>query len=126
MTNNCKTNSLMSKMKSKNYFNGDGISCAACAWLIEMKIAQLSGVHKISVNATTQRATVSWKDKAVKLSEILAHIEQIGYHALPFKASTAEELNQAQSKAFIRRLGISGILMMQVMMIAIGFPCTLR
>ena len=98
----------------------DGISCAACAWLIEMKVAQLSGVNKISVNATTQRATVSWKDKAVKLSEILAHIEQIGYHALPFKASTAEELNQAQSNAFIRRLGISGILMMQVMMIAIG------
>ncbi len=98
----------------------DGISCAACAWLIEMKVAKLTGVNSISVNATTQRATLSWQDKAIKLSEILAHIDQIGYHALPFKASTAEELNQAQSKAFIRRLGISGILMMQVMMIAVG------
>ncbi len=50
----------------------------------------------------------------------MAHIDQIGYHALPFKASVAEEQNQAQAKAFIKRLGISGILMMQVMMIAIG------
>jgi len=98
----------------------DGISCAACAWLIEMKVAQLPGVDKISVNATSQRASVSWLDGQVKLSEILAHIDQIGYHALPFKASTAEELNQTKSKSFIKRLGISGILTMQVMMIAVG------
>lgn len=98
----------------------DGISCAACAWLIEMNIAKLEGVQAISVNATTQRATVVWIDNAIKLSEILAHIDEIGYHALPFKASIAEEQNQVQAKAFIKRLGISGILMMQVMMIAIG------
>jgi len=98
----------------------DGISCAACAWLIEMKVAQLPGVDKISVNATSQRASISWLDSKVKLSQILVHIDQIGYHALPFKASTAEELNQEKSKSFIKRLGISGILTMQVMMIAIG------
>ncbi|WP_286261806.1 heavy metal translocating P-type ATPase [Thalassotalea atypica] len=98
----------------------DGISCAACAWLIEMKVLQLDGIAKISVNATTQRATVRWHEQQIKLSEILAQIDKIGYHALPFKASTAEELNQAKAKAFIRRLGISGILMMQVMMIAFG------
>ncbi len=98
----------------------DNISCAACAWLIEMKISQLTGVKQITVNATTQRATVKWLDEEIKLSEILAAIDAIGYHALPFKASIAEELNQQQSKSFIKRLGISGILMMQVMMIAIG------
>lgn len=98
----------------------DNISCAACAWLIEMKISQLRGVKQINVNATTQRATVKWFDEEIKLSEILSAIDAIGYHALPFKASTAEELNQKQSKSFIKRLGVSGILMMQVMMIAIG------
>ena len=98
----------------------EGISCAACAWLIEMQINKLSGVESINVNATTQRATVRWVDKAIKLSDILIAIETIGYHALPFKASNAEEANQKQSKTFIKRLGISGILMMQVMMIATG------
>ncbi len=98
----------------------EGISCAACAWLIEMQIEKLSGVASISVNATTQRATVRWLDNEIKLSEILIAIEKIGYHALPFKASNVEEANQKQSKVFIKRLGISGILMMQVMMIAVG------
>ncbi|REL27136.1 cadmium-translocating P-type ATPase [Thalassotalea euphylliae] len=98
----------------------DGISCAACAWLIEMKLEQIPGVSQISVNATTQRASVHWQNKAIKLSKIIEHIERLGYHALPFKASDAEQQNLAQSKTFIKRLGISGILMMQVMMIAVG------
>ncbi|MEW6992273.1 heavy metal translocating P-type ATPase [Colwelliaceae bacterium 6441] len=98
----------------------EGISCAACAWLIEMQIAKLAGLISINVNATTQRATVKWQNTTLKLSEILIAIDKIGYKAMPFKASDVEEANQRHSKTFIKRLGISGILMMQVMMIAIG------
>jgi len=98
----------------------DGISCAACAWLIEMQISKLSGLLSINVNATSQRATVKWQDNEVKLSDILLAIENIGYQALPFKANDTELRNKKQSKAFIKRLGISGILMMQIMMIAVG------
>jgi Cu2+-exporting ATPase len=98
----------------------DGISCAACAWLIEMQINKLNGLISINVNATTQRATVKWQDTSLQLSEILLAIDYIGYQALPFKANDAELRNKKQSKAFIKRLGISGILMMQIMMIAVG------
>jgi len=98
----------------------DGISCAACAWLIEMQLDKLNGLVNINVNATSQRATVKWQDGEIKLSEILLAIENIGYQAMPFKANDAEISNKKQSKAFIKRLGISGILMMQIMMIAVG------
>jgi len=98
----------------------EGISCAACAWLIEMQLKKLKGIENITVNATTQRATVKWQDSAVQLSEILNAIENIGYQALPFKANEIEKRNKASSKVFIKRLGISGILMMQIMMIAVG------
>ncbi len=98
----------------------DGISCAACAWLIEMQLDKLEGLVNINVNATSQRATVKWQDDALKLSDILQAIEHIGYQALPFKANEAELRNKKQSKEFIKRLGISGILMMQIMMIAFG------
>lgn len=98
----------------------EGISCAACAWLIEMQLSKVSGVISINVNATTQRATVKWQDESIQLSQILREIDKIGYQALPFKANDVEENNKKQLKTFIKRLGISGILMMQVMMIAIG------
>lgn len=98
----------------------EGISCAACAWLIEMQLFKLKGIIHVSVNATTQRATVKWQDDLIKLSEILDAIDHIGYQALPFKANEVEQRNQVLSKTFIKRLGISGILMMQIMMIAVG------
>ncbi|MEW6999487.1 heavy metal translocating P-type ATPase [Colwelliaceae bacterium BS250] len=98
----------------------DGMSCAACAWLIEKQLSKNPNIAKIQVNATTQRATVSWHNDQLKLSEILTAIGQVGYQALPFKANMAEQNNIKQSKAFIRRLGVSGILTMQVMMIAFG------
>lgn len=98
----------------------EGISCAACAWLIEMQLTKLEGIVKISVNATTQRATVVWQDSILQLSDILNAIDHIGYQALPFKANEVEQRNKAISKVFIKRLGISGILMMQIMMIAVG------
>ncbi|MCW8832370.1 MAG: heavy metal translocating P-type ATPase [Colwellia sp.] len=98
----------------------EGISCAACAWLIEMQLGKQAGIESINVNATTQRATVKWQDNKLALSKILNAIEEIGYHALPFKANEVEQRNKILSKTFIKRLGISGILMMQIMMIAVG------
>lgn len=98
----------------------EGINCAACAWLIEMQLSKQAGIYSINVNATTQRATVKWQDSKLVLSQILSAIEKIGYLALPFKANEVEQRNKALSKKFIKRLGISGILMMQIMMIAVG------
>jgi Cu2+-exporting ATPase len=98
----------------------EGINCAACAWLIEMQLSKQKGIESINVNATTQRATIKWQDAALPLSAILTAIEKIGYQALPFKANSVEKRNKILSKSFIKRLGISGILMMQVMMIATG------
>lgn len=98
----------------------DGISCAACAWLIETQLAKLTGLGSIKVNATTQRAIVVWQESQLNLSDILLAIDKIGYQAMPFKASSVEQKNKKQSKAFIKRLGISGILMMQILMIAFG------
>ncbi|PCI61001.1 MAG: copper-translocating P-type ATPase [Gammaproteobacteria bacterium] len=98
----------------------DGISCAACAWLIEQQLSKLKGISNINVNATTQRATVRWHIETLKLSKILDTIDTLGYQATPFKASEAEAQQQKQNKNFIKRLGIAGILMMQILMIAVG------
>ncbi len=98
----------------------DGISCAACAWLIEQQLEKINGLLFINVNATTQRAIVRWNGEIIKLSAILNIVDQIGYQATPFKANDVEIKNNKLNKNFIKRLGIAGILMMQIMMIAVG------
>ncbi|WP_153913776.1 heavy metal translocating P-type ATPase [Shewanella sp. TC10] len=98
----------------------EGITCAACAWLIEHKIKQLPGIVKISVNSTTQRALVSWNDSTVKLSEILSAISRIGYQAAPYQVDEQEKLSKQESRNFLLRLGLAGFATMQVMMFALA------
>ena len=37
-----------------------GISCAACAWLIEHRLKQLENVTSVNLNLTTRRLIVRW------------------------------------------------------------------
>ncbi|OCQ23330.1 ATPase [Pseudoalteromonas luteoviolacea] len=96
----------------------EGISCAACAWLIEKQLLAISGVKRVDVNTSTHRAMILWQDKDAKLSEIIAALMQIGYKAYPFQADEEANQKQAAAKAYMRRLGVAGLMTMQVMMFA--------
>jgi Cu2+-exporting ATPase len=96
----------------------EGITCAACVWLNERHLKQLKGVVSVSVNYSSQRARVIWNDDEIQLSQILAEINKIGYHAHPFSAQQQEQIRQQQRKLDFRRLAIAGLAAGQVMMLA--------
>ena len=96
----------------------DGITCAACAWLIEHKVKTLKGVTQIGVNSTTQRAMVTWQADTIALSTILKQISDIGYQAAPYQVDDQEKLSKAEGRKFLLRLGLAGFATMQVMMFA--------
>jgi len=98
----------------------DGITCAACAWLIEHKVKQLPGVSQVMVNSTTQRALISWDKQQVKLSDILGQISRIGYQAAPYQVDEQELTAKQNSRKFLLRLGLAGFATMQVMMFALA------
>ena len=98
----------------------EGISCAACAWLIEKQLAKLEGIKQVSVNVSARRAMVSWDDSVLKLSGVLSKLKSIGYTSLPFQADTHEASFKKEQKSFIKKLGLAGIMTMQVMMLAMA------
>lgn len=97
-----------------------GMSCAACAWLIEKQLKQHPAVSKVSVNSGTSRCILSWDPKLTKLSELLQCISKLGYQASPFITDSEEHSYQREMRAYLRRLAVSGIMSMQVMMLAFG------
>ncbi|ABE55130.1 Heavy metal translocating P-type ATPase [Shewanella denitrificans OS217] len=97
-----------------------GMSCAACAWLIEHRLSPIEGIAKVLVNSTTQRAMISWDNSQVKLSEILTQISQIGYQAAPYQQDEQEKQHHKDSRTFLLRLGLAGFATMQVMMFALA------
>jgi len=98
----------------------EGITCAACIWLIEQYIAGLPGIEQVRVNYATQRALVRWDESRIKLSEILQAIRKIGYRALPYNPDQQQELHRRQRGQQQRRLAVAGLFGMQVMMLSIS------
>ncbi|WP_199608620.1 heavy metal translocating P-type ATPase [Flocculibacter collagenilyticus] len=96
----------------------EGMTCAACAWLIERDLNKLNGVTQVNVNSTSLRASVTWDTRQLSLSDILKNIHRIGYQALPFNPDDEEQKRNQENKNYIVRLGVAGIMTMQVMMLA--------
>ena len=108
-----------SKVEAEAILVISGISCAACAWLIEHRLSQLKHVLSVNLNLTTHRLMVRWLDDEIKLSQILEEIHQLGYQAHPFSATQAEQQRVQESKTAFRRLIVAGFATMQVMMLAV-------
>ncbi|WP_040890368.1 heavy metal translocating P-type ATPase [Vibrio ezurae] len=98
----------------------DGVSCAACAWLIERQMNNHQGVVRIRVNTATHRALLAWDNTETKLSDLLNSIHKLGYKAAPFEADKQEESYYRAMKQYLYKLGIAGLATMQVMMLAVA------
>ncbi|WP_279490823.1 heavy metal translocating P-type ATPase [Aeromonas veronii] len=98
----------------------EGLTCAACAWLIERHLMTLGGLRYINVNTTTHRARIKWDPDQLSLSDILKGFAQIGYRAYPFQTHQQEALYAKEVRSYMFRLALAGLGSMQVMMCAVA------
>jgi len=98
----------------------EGIVCGACAWLNEENLARQPGVTEAQVNYATHRARVVWDPEVLSLGQLLEAVARVGYQAHPYDPSREEVLLETQRRQQLRRLGVSGVLMAQVMMLALA------
>ncbi|MFV0527566.1 MAG: heavy metal translocating P-type ATPase [Lachnospiraceae bacterium] len=59
-----------------------GMTCAACAQRVEKAVGKMEGVPEVSVNFATEKATITYDPKVVRISDIKSTIEKAGYKAL--------------------------------------------
>ena len=101
----------------------DGITCAACSWLIGRSLQTLDGAVQASVNTATGRARIHWDDRKVALSQLLQLIADLGYRPHIVAADSADSADaraRAERRAILQRLAVAGLGMMQVMMFAVA------
>jgi Cu2+-exporting ATPase len=94
----------------------EGISCAACGWLIEKHLRAQPGVVEASLNLSSQRLHLRWLDAATRLSRLLDALQRIGYAGHPWQADEASARLLAENRRALRRIGVAGLLWIQVMM----------
>lgn len=98
----------------------DGISCAACVWLIEHQLQRLEGIVAVRVNASTHRCIVQWQSDRQKLSEIMAALHDIGYKPMLANEDQQQAHRENENRHALMRLAVAGFGMMQAGMVAVA------
>jgi Cu2+-exporting ATPase len=98
----------------------EGIRCAACAWLIRSQLEGRRGIDQVQVDVATGFVRITWNPELTSLSRIAAVLSGVGYRPhLPLAGAEALGRQQERREA-LKRLGVAGLGMMQVMMYAVG------
>lgn len=94
----------------------EGITCAACGWLIERHLRSLVGVYEARLNLSNHRLYLRWEPHQHSLSNLIAELRRIGYVAYPYQPDQAAERMAYENRRALRQIGVAGLLWMQVMM----------
>ena len=96
----------------------EGIRCAACAWLIRSQLEARQGIDQVQVDVATGFVRINWQPDKLRLSKIAAILSGVGYRPhLPLAGAEAMG-RQEERRSALKRLGVAGLGMMQVMMYA--------
>lgn len=81
-----------------------GMHCAACAKRVEKVIGKLDGVSEVNVNYATEKATVAYDPRRVRLSAVKEAIVNAGYQPLEIKGAEGAGEDRARKEREIRTL----------------------
>ena len=98
----------------------EGVSCAACTWLVEKRLGQLPGICMATANPATARVTVRFDPARTSLAAILRAIDAVGFRPHVLGEVDTHSLARRERAALLRRLAVAGLGMMQVMMFALA------
>jgi len=97
----------------------EGISCAACSWLIETHLKKNPAIQSVTVNLSTHRCAIVW-DAQHPLSIIFKSLAAIGYLPRPATDDQQQQLIKKENRIALFRIGVAGFGTMQAMMVAVG------
>ncbi|MFM7066845.1 MAG: heavy metal translocating P-type ATPase [Gammaproteobacteria bacterium] len=98
----------------------EGVSCAACTWLVEKRLGQLEGIREATANPATARVAIRFDATRISLGRLLAAIDALGFRPHVVGEVDTRRLAMRERRALLRRLAVAGLGMMQVMMFALA------
>jgi copper chaperone CopZ len=59
----------------------EGMTCQGCVRSVTKKLSGVAGVSSAVVDLPAGKATVNYEDTTAKVEDLIAAVEQIGFHA---------------------------------------------
>ena len=96
-----------------------GMTCAACASLIERRLRKLPGVQSASVNFATARAAVEYNAKQTDPAALIARVNDSGYGA-SLAVNFDNLLNEDEQRQLRNQFLLSLLLSLPVIVLAMA------
>ncbi len=112
----------------KDFFQIEGMSCAACSASVERAVSRLEGVSSVSVNLLGKTMVCEYDETLLSAEAILTAVEKAGFSAqlrAPQRAKAAGKTTQSAAKAdrfpkMKTRLIVSGIFLALLLYLSMG------
>jgi copper chaperone len=59
----------------------DGMTCQGCVRSVTKKLSGVAGVSSAAVDLTAGKATIEYDASSAKVEDLIAAVEQVGFHA---------------------------------------------
>ncbi|MDT8337128.1 MAG: heavy metal translocating P-type ATPase [Candidatus Izemoplasmatales bacterium] len=77
-------------------FKVEGMSCSSCANTVELTVKNLPGVNDAVLNFASEKLTLKYNNKVIKLSQIQKAVEDVGYNLV--LENNNQEINSTEDK----------------------------
>ena len=98
----------------------DGVTCAACVWLIESALAREPALLDGRVNFTTRRLTLRWKGPAADAARYVELVHGLGFRTMPFDPRRLEGADTAAERDLLRALAVAGFAAGNIMLLSVA------
>jgi Cu2+-exporting ATPase len=98
----------------------DGLTCAACVWLIESVLAREPALVDGRVNFSTRRLTLRWIGPVSDAARYAGLVTALGFRVVPFDARQAVDVNAAAERELLRALAVAGFAAGNIMLLSVS------
>jgi cation-transporting ATPase V/Cu+-exporting ATPase len=101
-----------------------GMTCGSCAARVEKALSGQGGVERAGVNLATERATVVFDPSRVRVEDLVAAVDRIGYGLTPAEQADALDhidTDAALQRMWLRRVVVAGPLGIAVLVLSLVF-----
>ena len=97
----------------------DNMHCGGCLRSVERAALRLPGVSSARASLTAKRLTITVDPAQAGEVDLIAALDQIGFHAAPIEA-VKQDRGDARQKYLLRRVAVAGFAAMNIMLISIA------
>jgi Cu2+-exporting ATPase len=98
----------------------DGVTCAACVWLLERGVRGVEGIEDVSVNPVSGETCVRFDSAKAKPGAILDAIASFGFEPRPRFLGADRRRQSEDARDELKRLAVAGLGSAHVMTLAVA------